>query len=308
LQDLATMFGGGRRAIDFYLAIGQSADVRNEVITSLKLVGSSALYPNLADTQVRLEKLVAVQSLPGGVVVVEARSHNRAEALALTDGYMTAISRRLRSLNDDQLVTKRSLLDERMGEAQARLNDAESRLAGFRRANRISAIPEAELGASLSLRTALEAQLQARQVELQAIEQFLGPENPRLIAVQQEIGELRRRLAQSVGSAQGAAGPGAVGLTELSNDYLNLLRDYAFAQSVYQVYTRLSEEVAVDELSGRTASTVQVIEKPHVDPTRHFNVPAVAGLALLALLALFTEFYAPATGIQLWRRREQVPA
>ena len=125
------------------------------------------------------------------------------------------------------------------------------------------------------------------------------------MAVQREVAELRQRLAQSVRAEQGAAGPGAAGLTELSNDYLNLSRDYAFAQSVYQVYSRLSEEVAVDELSGETAATVQVIEAPHVDPARHFNVPAVAALALLALLAAFTECYAPATGIVLFRRRER---
>jgi capsule polysaccharide export protein KpsE/RkpR len=170
----------------------------------------------------------------------------------------------------------------------------------------VSANPEAELGAALTVRTGLEAQLQAKLVELDTFQQFMGPENPRLLAVQSEVAELRKRLAQSVDPNTGAAGPNAGELTELTSQYVNLYRDYVFAQSIYQIYSRISEEVAVQELSGRTAATVQVVEAPHLDAWRHYNVSAVAALALLILAALFTEIYAPATGIVLWRSRDRV--
>ncbi len=42
-----------------------------------------------------------------------------------------------------------------------------------------------------------------------------------------------------------------------------------------------------------------------IDALRHYNVSAVAALALLILVVLFTEIYAPATGIELWRRRPE---
>lgn len=305
MQDLAALFGGGRRAIDLYLTIGRSEDVRSDVIRDLKLVRSSSRYATERDARVRLEKKVDVQSLPGGVIEIAVTTHDQVEALRLTQGYARAIARRYRLLNAEQLETKRALVQSRFRDAATRLAEAQARLDTFRRQNRISAAPEAELGAALTVRTGLEAQLQAKQVELDTLQQFLGPENPRLIAVQSEVRELRQRLAQSVVPGSDGGAPNAGELTALTSAYVNVYRDYVFAQSVYQIYARVSEEVTVEELSGRTGDTVQVIEAPHLDAVRHYNIPAVAALALLVLAALFTEVYAPATGIVLWRRRPE---
>ena len=82
-------------------------------------------------------------------------------------------------------------------------------------------------------------------------------------------------------------------------DLRDKYRDYRFAQALYEVYARSSEEVAVETLAAETASDVQLIEAPRLDSDRKVNVPAVALLALLIALALFTEIYAPATGIDL---------
>lgn len=305
MQDIAAMFGGGRRAIDLYLTIGQSEDVRSDVIRELKLVGSSWKYRSADAARVRLENSVDVQSLPGGVVEIKVTTHDPGESLRLTRAYAQAIATRFKVLNGEQLTTKRKLVDGRFREATTRLAQAQTKLDSFRRANRLSATPEAELGAALTVRAGIEAQLQAKLVEQETLERFMGPENPRLLAAQAEVRELRGRLSRSVAPGSDGGGPNAGELTALNSEYMNLYRDYIFAQTVYQIYSRISEEVAVDELSGRTASTIQTIEAPHVDAGRHYNVPAVGALALLVLLALFTEIYAPATGIALWRREER---
>jgi capsule polysaccharide export protein KpsE/RkpR len=151
----------------------------------------------------------------------------------------------------------------------------------------------------LSLRAGLQAQLQAKQVELTILRRFKGDENPQLRAVQSEIASLREQIARSAAPKVGSAGPNVAGLSETSNHYLNLYRDYLLAQALYEVYLRSSEEVAVELLASETASDAQVIEAARLDPDRKFNIPAVALLALIFLLALFTEVYAPATGLRL---------
>jgi len=304
LQDIAAIFGGGRRGIDLYLTIGQSADVRDDVIRDLRLVGSGKNYTTLQQAQRRLVKRVDVQSLPGGIIEIKVKTHDADESLRLTRGYAAALANRLRALNHDQLQTKQALIASRSREAVTRLASAEGKLAEFRRRNGLSPSPESQLSAAITVRTGLEAELQGRLVELGALQQFLGPENPRLRTLQSQIAGLRSRIAQSVKPDDSAGGPNMGGLTELSNEYFNLYRDYIFAQSIYQVYMRLSEEFAVEELSGKTAETVQIIEAAHLDAWRHYNMSAVAALTLLGLLFLFTEFYAPATGIRLWRRKD----
>lgn len=303
-QSLSSLFGGGKQPIDMYLAVGRSSEVTRDVITSLKLVGPDG-YASADKARIALGKRVDVHSLTGGIIEVEVRMHDPEMAEKLTNAYIAAISQRIAALGRDRTQRKSKIVMERFREAAARVVTNETRLNDFRRRNRLAA-PEAELGSALSIRAGLEAQFQAKQIELATREQFQGPDNAELQAVRSEVASLRAQIGRTVRPAEGAAGPNVAGLTEVSGEYLDLFRDYRFAQALYEVYARASEEVAVESLAGDTATDVQVIEAPNLDADRKFNIPAVALLALVILAVLFTEIYAPATGIDL-RLRKRAP-
>lgn len=305
LQGFAALLGGARQPIDLYLAIGRSSEVRDDVIRDLRLVGPGE-YRDASSARVALDRKVDIHSLTGGIIEVEVRTHDPDQALALTKAYVHAISTRIVALDHERIERKRQVVLDRFKEASGRVVSAEAALNQFRRRNRL-AEPEAQLGSALSLRAGLEAQLQAKQVELQTLERFQGPENPRLQSVQSEIASLQGQIARTAKPDMGSAGPNVAGLSELSNEYLNLYRDYRFAQALYEVYARSSEEVAVETIAGETAADVQAIEAPHRDPDRKFNIPAVALLALMIVALLFTEIYAPATGIDLRLGRNRNP-
>ena len=95
----------------------------------------------------------------------------------------------------------------------------------------------------------------------------------------------------------GPGGPNVAGLSEISLRYLNLYRDMRFQQAMYDVYQRSAEQVAVEELASESASYIQTIDPAHVDPNRQYNIWAIALFASIILLALFTEWYGPATGL-----------
>jgi uncharacterized protein involved in exopolysaccharide biosynthesis len=286
-QGFAALLGGASTPVDLYLAVARGTEVADAVIGRLKLVGPGG-YPSVEKARLALAKRVDI--------------HDPAFAEALTRTYVQAMSARLSMLGEERVRRKQAVVQRRFQEAADRVVRAEAALGSFRRRNRL-AEPEAELGSALSLRAGLEAQLQAKLVELSTLEQFQGPENPQLRAVRSEVGELRAQIARSARPDTGPAGPNVAGLSEVSGEYLNLYRDYRFAQALYEVYARSSEEVAVETLAAETASDVQVIEAPRLDVDRKFNIPAVALLALVIAAALFTEVYAPATGIDLrWRR------
>lgn len=304
-QSLSSLFGGAKQPIDMYLAVGRGTEVTDAVIAKLKLVGPDG-YATQDRARVALANKVDVHSLTGGIIEIETRTHDGALATQLTEAYVRAIGDRIALLGRDKVERKRKIVTDRFKDAANRVATSEARLAAFRRSNRLAA-PEAELGAALSLRTRLEAQLQAKQVELQTLQQFQGPENAQLQGVQSEVASLRAQIARSTQPAEGAAGPNVAGLSEVSGEYLDRYRDYRFAQAIYEVYARSSEEVAVETLAGETASDVQVIEAPRLDADRKYNIPAVALLALVILAALFTEIYAPATGIDLRLRKRAEP-
>lgn len=290
---------GEKQPIDLYLIMGRSDGVKDDVIARLKLVGPSGRYASVEAAKVALDKKVDIHSLTGGVLEIETLTHDPDEARALTQAYVVAISERIASLGRSQIEERQKVVQERFGDANRRLSDAEAKMNAFRRQNNL-ADPEAQLGAALALRTGLEARLQAKLVQLESVQRFSGPENPQLKALQSEIAGLRGQIAQTARPRTGATGPNVAGLTEVSSEYLNLYRDYRFAQALFEVYSRYIEEIAMQSLVATSAASVQVVEDAHLDAERHYNVPAVALLVLLLLAAAFTEVYAPATGIALF--------
>lgn len=304
-QGFAALLGGAKTPIDFYLAVGRGTEVTDAVIDQLKLVGPAG-YDTIDGARLAMKRKVDIHSLTGGIVEVEVRTHDPREAEAITRAYVKAISARLTALGQDRIRRKQEVVEQRFKSAAGRVVAAEAALDAFRRRNRL-ALPEAQLGSALSLRAGLEAKLQAKQVELRTLEQFQGPENPQLQAVRTEVASLRAQIAQTANPGAGPAGPNVAGLSEVSSAYLNLYRDYRFAQALYEVYARSTEEVAVETLAVEAASDVQIVEASRLDSDRKYNIPAVALLCLLILLGLFTEVYAPATGLNLRVKRRKVP-
>jgi hypothetical protein len=294
-QSFAALLGGAKQPVDLYLAAARSDEVTGAVIAQLHLTDR---YGDPRSARLALARRVDVHSLVGGILEVTVRDHDPDRALTLTRTYVAAITARLNALSDDRVTRKRAVVTKRFAEASGRVGSAEAALDQFRRGHNLAA-PEAQLGAELSLRAGLQAQLQAKQVELGMLQHFQGGENPQIQATEAQISGLRGQIASSATPATGAAGPNVAGMSDVTNRYLDLYRDYRFAQALYEVYARASEEVEVEALSNESASDAKVIEAPCIDPDRKYNLSALALLALVVLMAGFTEIYAPATGLRL---------
>jgi uncharacterized protein involved in exopolysaccharide biosynthesis len=295
LGGFAALLGGAKQPIDLYLAVARGREVTDAVIGRLKLVDE---YGSNRRARLKLAAMVDVHSLTGGVLEIEARTHSADRAEALTAAYVAAVTDRLNFLGKDRVRRKEKVIRARFAQAAARVVKAEAALNAFRRRNRL-AEPEAQLGTALALRAGLQAQYQAKQVELSTLRKFQGAENPQLQAAQSEAAALRAQIDRTTAPETSAAGPNMAGLTEVSGEYLDRYRDYRFAQALYEVYARASEETAAESVAAEIASDAQVIEAARLDADRKYNIPAVALLALVIALALFTEVYAPATGIRL---------
>jgi hypothetical protein len=70
----------------------------------------------------------------------------------------------------------------------------------------------------------------------------------------------------------------------------------------YEVYARSLEQVEVEQLAAESASYVQIIDSAHLDARRHYNIWAIAALLTVLLMAVFTEIYAPMTGLFFSRK------
>jgi hypothetical protein len=297
LGSFASLLSGGRPPNDLYLVIGRSDGVADDVIQALKLAGPQRSYASVREAKVALARKVDVHLLLGGVLEVETTTHDAANSVALTSAYVTAISNRIGQLGRQTIKSKTAIVARRFEDARMKVVQTETALQAFRSQNRL-AEPEIQLGSELSLRAQQQAQLQAKTVELQVMQQTAGPDNPALQAVQGEVAALRAQIGQSERPTLGAAGPNVSGLSVLQNRYLNLFRDYRFAQALYEVYSRASEQVAVENMVAESATYIQLVEPAHLDADRHYNISAIALFSLLVLIILFSEVYVPLTGLR----------
>lgn len=295
-QSIGSLLTGGRPSNDLYLIIGRSDTVTDDVIRSLKLVGPGGDYPTLRKAKLALAKKVDIHLLLGGVMEIETKLYDPDKAQRWTSAYANAISRSLARFGRQIITNKQRILRQRFEDASARVKRAEAELNAFRRANNL-ADPDAQLGSALSQRAGLEAQLKAKQVELQTMQEFRGPESAELAAIRSDISGIRAQIERTATPATGVAGPNVSGLSAISTHYLDLFRTLRFQQSIYDVYQRSAEQVEVEELAAESASYIQIIDPAHIDPERQFNVWAIAVFSLITLLAMFTEWYAPMTGL-----------
>lgn len=297
LATFSSFLGNSRPPNDLYLIVARSDTVKSDVIAALRLVGDGRRFSTADDAKRYLEKKVAIRLLLGGVLEIETRTGDAQDSTNITDAYLRAIGQRVGLISREALERKRDIVNKRFSDATLRLRTAEARLDAFKKQNRLAA-PETQLSSEIALRANLQAQLAAKLVELRGAEQTAGPENVALGNLRAQVAEIRSQIAAAAQPTTGAAGPNVSGLSALETQYLNLYRDQTFAQQLYEVYTRAIEQVEVENLAAESATFVQVVEPAHIDAERHYNILAVALLAAVAVVALFTELYVPMTGLR----------
>jgi tyrosine-protein kinase Etk/Wzc len=285
---------GNHQSIEADLTIARSQAVLRDVVTRLHLIGHSG-YPSFQKAEVKLRRKIDVSAIRGSILQIRAQDVDPAFAQRFVAAYTVAIQDRLTALNLEQAAQKRTVANNRMAEATARLAAAQAAITRYQTANRLAA-PEIQLGAAVGGLASLQGQLQAKQVALQTAQQFATQNNIQVKAMQNDIAGLQRQIAEAETAAAGAGGPTLANIALRSSEYFNLYRDEKFAETLFIVYSKYMEQVTIDELSAN--ANMNVIEPPFIDPARQYNAAPIGLLILLILIAAAAEFYiaAPPVG------------
>jgi capsule polysaccharide export protein KpsE/RkpR len=257
-------------------------------------------FAERADARVKLARQVELQLLAGGVIEVKARNHDPRFARDLVVAYTAAVEKHLADLGEEQVEFKRSLVTDRWTKARASLDKAEYELAQYRLAHNLAS-PESTMGQNLSRRLGYESQLRAKEVQLQTLRSVAADGSFQIRQLRNEMEVLRRQIAEL---DDPAASDSPYRLSQIVVEYLKLFRNQQYALSLVEGYRRFFETIAIQDVT--TQANLQMVEHPFVDPARHFNLPAMGVLLALILLAAFTEWYVPFTG--LGRRRSGLGA
>lgn len=277
---------GNQAAVEVSLKVTRSEYVRTIIARQLRLeqrLGKSPL-----EVHRWLDNHITARVLRGGIIQIETKNHDPEFARELVAAYGEAVRDQLSIIARRQTEQKRAILVQLFQQAGDRLATAQSAYDAFRLTTRYSS-PQAAFSAAGDRIPQIEAEIRAKQVDLNAMRQFATDDNIRVRQMVAGIDALRRQLAEARSispRAQSSVGQ----VVRQTRQAEKLSRELDVAQSLYDSYKRFLQGTSVEDLTSSV--TIRILEPAFIDTTRQLNlVPLSIGVIIL-LLALAIEFFA----------------
>jgi tyrosine-protein kinase Etk/Wzc len=278
---------GNKQPVESDLTIARSHAVLNLIIDKLRLVGRSG-YSSREQAAVKLKRKLSVIAIRGSILQIQVEDKDPDLARAIAGAAAGAIQDRLATISVAQAAQKRAVANDRFSHATVELAQAQAAISRFRTANKLAA-PLEQLGAQVGLLASLEGRLNAKEIEVATLRQFVTPDNIKMQTALAELAVLRSQVeAQKVATPQEGTS-NLAGIANTDAQYFDLYRDEKAAEILYDVYKKYLEEVTIDEMSAN--QNLSLVEPAYVYPERQYNISGVGLLALAIVLALVAEFY-----------------
>ncbi len=285
LGALNTVFGS-QAAVEVSMKVGRSVYTRKVVSERVNLVDRLGFDSPVAASRWLLRN-VEIRSLRGGIVQIECLNSDPALARELVGAYLRTLREQLAEIAERQTSYKRDILLQLVKDANTELSQAQANYNEFRLKTRYSD-PSFAIGAIGQRIPVLQAAIKAKEVELNAAQQFATDDNMAVRQIIAQIDALKLQLAQL--QATDNESDNSIGrVVRQSTEAERLERELLLAKSLYYNYRRYLEGTSVEDLTS--SANIRVLEDPFIDTARQINlVPALIG-GMLLLIALAAEFY-----------------
>ena len=219
-----------------------------------------------------------------GIITLTVTDRDPERAAAMGREYVDALNRIVITLNTSSAHKERVFLEERLGQLQQGLEQAEKDFGQFASKNTTLDVKEqgrAMIGAAAEL----QGQLIAAQTELQGLRQIYTPNNVRVRSVQARVDEYRRQLQRLGGKTGDGAGaetsqegnsgeqssdpyPSIRQLPLLDVTWSDLYRSMKVQEVVFETLTKQYELAKVEE--ARETPSVKVLDAADVPERKSY--------------------------------------
>ncbi|MBB4839726.1 hypothetical protein HNP52_002795 [Sphingomonas kyeonggiensis] len=276
---------GNQAAIEVSQKVAHSEYVRSIVAKQTNLEQRLQLSP--IEVHRWLERHVDITVLRGGIMQIELKQRDAEFARRVVSAYGEAVRSQLALIARRQTEQKRAILQQLFERAGDRLSKARTAYDTFRLSTRYSS-PQAAFYAAGDRIPALEADIRAKEVDLNAMRQFATDDNIRVRQMIAAIDALRQQLA--VAKSTSPQQDSSVGqVVRQTTEAERLSRELDIAQSLYENYKRFLQGTSVEDLTSGV--TIRILEPAYIDSERQLNFGPLALGVLILLLALALEFY-----------------
>lgn len=287
LGGLASLAGGSlglKNPNDMYVAMFKSQTVEDGMV---KRYGLMQEYHAklLSDARKDFEHHATVDGNgKDGLLHISVEDHNPERAAELANGYVD----QFRDLSQHLAITEagqRALFfKQQLEQTKDQLADAEVALEQTEEKTGMIAV-DSQARALIESAASLNAQIAAKQVQIQAMQTYATGQNAQLIQAEQELDSLRAQLAKLGGSGDISAGiivpKGKVPAASL--DYIRRLRDVKYYDTIFNILAQQYELAKLDQ--AKEGALIQVVDPAIVPDRRSFP-----HRALIVIVATFAGF------------------
>ena len=273
---------------DVFVAMLKSRVMADEVIKQFDLMKvyeaktrQDARKALASDTKIVVTKEKVIK------VTVEAWSPQLASDIA--NFYVANLDRLNRTLNVTKSGQNRVFIEKRLLETKAALANAEEAIKEYQTQNKAVHL-EAQGRAAIEAAAMIQAEISAAEVQLQVMESYLTPENPDVVRMRSNVGELKKQLVL-LETGKGGKGqlpgdrmhPAFITVPSLVLDYARLLREVKVQEALYTMLISQYEQAKIAE--ARDTPSVQVLD-PGVSAERKSKPWIMLNTLMAGVLAL----------------------
>lgn len=258
---------------ELYVGLLKTDAVANAVIDRFKLKDRYE-QKTLVDTRRTLQKNVRVAAdRKSTLISIDADDKDPAFAAELANAYAQELQKLTARLAVTDAQQRRLYFEQQMTRAKEEFARAELSVKQAQDKGGLASV-DAQTQAMIGAAAQIRGQIVGREVQLQAMRAYAGPENPDLRRLLSELAGLRTQLTRLEGGAPGAAPSGSA--DALGN--VRLYRELKYQEAIYTAMLQQFQLAKADE--ARDGPMIQQVDVA-VAPDRK-NKPARAIIVLAA--------------------------
>lgn len=287
---LASLVGGssasgGAGSPFLYVSLLQTPSVQDAVVRRFNLEKVyGAPTPYIARIIFAQHAVVDPPGIDGMIRVSVKDATDPKRAADIANGYVQEFTKFMSHLAISEAGQRREFFEQQMEKEKSQLADAEESLRKVEQ--KTGAIQlDAQTRALLDSAASLRAQVAAKQVQIQSIRAYAGPDNINLQRAEQELAVLQSQLAK-VSNASDPSDSMAVSrsaLPQTTLDNIRAQREVKYHEAIFSILSNQYEAARLDE--AREGAPIQVVE-PATPPEGRTSTPARTKILIGTLMGL----------------------
>lgn len=269
MSSLASNLLGLKSPGDLYVAMMTSNTVLDHLIERFNL--RELKTKSLEDTRKALSKRVKIHvGNKDNIIVISVTHTNPKLAAELANAFIEELDRLLQGLALQEAKGRLAFLEKERLQASQNLTKAEESLRLFSEKNSVLLIDTQTKGV-IEYIARLRAEIDAKEVNIKVLRQQATPFNYDVVRMETEVKGLKEKLHNAEAQWENCVSNVCLPSNKtpgLGLEYIRLLRETKFQESLYQLFTRMVEIARMDMV--RDVAVVQVLD-PAMPPERRAN-------------------------------------